>query len=83
LGNIIGKQPTCNKIRKKINTFLATSDWTKQAVLKQTGVKSNSFQRFMKFTKPWQGLDNNTYQSSCEFFYKLNVVEKAMKSKKK
>lgn len=73
----------CNKVRKRITLFLASSGWTQTEFLKFIGVNSNSFQRFMSYKKPMQGADNNTFRSGVMFFIKLDMIEKGKKKKPK
>lgn len=69
---------SCNVIRKKIQTFLATKEMTQTAWLKQLQVNSNSFGRFMKLKGTWNGVQNGTMEAATRFF--LNRVEEEKKT---
>ena len=71
------KNWNCNKIRTKIQLFLATKEMTQTKFLSEIGrVNSNSFQRFMKLKGPHAGIDNGTYQGAVTFFNMRERVQK-------
>ena len=74
---------SCNQIRGMINKFLATKEMTQTAMLNSWGVNSNSFRRFMSFTKPYQGSDNYTYWSATRFFLNRQKTAAAVPKPKK
>jgi hypothetical protein len=81
--NNMTKFVSCNTIRKKINEFLATSGWAQSDWLKYTGVNSKSYQMFMSYRGPIQGIDNQTYSKGKSFFRKLDELNKEKKKQGK
>ncbi|OQS03634.1 hypothetical protein THRCLA_04048 [Thraustotheca clavata] len=74
---------SCNSIRMKVKKFLAMKTMTQTALLKQIGVNSNSFGRFMKLKGPYGGCDNSSYSGLLHFFYQLEKKEKKEKEEAK
>ncbi|KAI5778840.1 hypothetical protein EDC01DRAFT_600876, partial [Geopyxis carbonaria] len=59
---------TCNQVRRKILAFLESGEMRVTAFQKHLGVNSNSYNRFMKMSGPWQGVDNSVMSSAYRFF---------------
>ena len=52
---------SCDRIRKKINEFLATKEMTQTLFLSTIHCNSNSCGRFMKLKGSWNGTQNGCY----------------------
>ena len=63
----------CNVIRRKIRALLASGVKVTH-FLKWIDVNSNTYGRFMSYTKPYQGSDSSLYDAA----YKKNVANRLM-----
>lgn len=76
---------SCDIIRRKINAFLNSGEMKVTEFLRETGVNSNSYGRFMKLKGRYSGVDNQTYAAAFKFFQKRKAsgVEEVPKKKVK
>jgi hypothetical protein len=77
------KHLSCDTLRAKINTFLATKEMTQTKFLETIGANSNSFRRFMSYTGRDRGRDNSTYEGALVFFAEREKKEKMKKEEQK
>lgn len=61
---------SCDIIRRKINAFLISGEMEVTEFLREIGVNSDSYSRFMKLKGRYSGADNQTYESAFKFFQK-------------
>ena len=60
---------SCDVMRKKIATFLASKEMTQTAFLKACGgIAPNSYGNFMKLKGKWNGTQNGTFWGAQRFF---------------
>ena len=61
---------SCDAMRKKIATFLASKEMTQTAFLKECGgIAPNSYGNFMKLKGAWNGTQNGTFWGAQRFFW--------------
>jgi hypothetical protein len=59
---------TCDTMRKRIKTFLATKEMTQTAFLRDIGCNANSLGRFLKLKGAHNGYQNGIYWGAQRFF---------------
>ncbi len=80
---LIVKPMSCDTVRMKINTFLATKEMTQKAFMETIGVSSGPYHRFMGYKGKDRGSDNSTYFNALVFFAEREKREKLRKQEEK
>ena len=69
---------SCDVMRKKIATFLASKEMTQTAFLKACGgIAPNSYVIFMKLKGKWNGTQNGTFWGAQRFFLRRDAEKRA------
>ena len=69
---------SCDVMRKKIATFLASKEMTQTAFLKACGgIAPNSYGNFMKLKGKWNGTQNGTFWGAQRFFLRRDAEKRA------
>ena len=69
---------SCDAMRKKIATFLASKEMTQTAFLKECGgIAPNSYGNFMKLKGAWNGTQNGTFWGAQRFFLRRDAEKRA------
>ena len=69
---------SCDAMRKKIATFLASKEMTQTAFLKACGgIAPNSYGNFMKLKGKWNGTQNGTFWGAQRFFLRRDAEKRA------
>ena len=72
---------SCDVMRKKIATFLASKEMTQTAFLKACGgIAPNSYGNFMKLKGKWNGTQNGTFWGAQRFFLRRDAEKRAAAS---
>lgn len=71
---------SCDAVRKKIMTFLATKEMTQTAFIQAIGSSAPSHSRFMKLKGAWNGTQNQTFWGAQRFFVAREAASKAAKA---
>jgi len=74
---------SCNVIRNRLLKLRQTPDFKITAWLKENGVNSNSYQRFMKLKGTWNGTQNTTFWAATRYFKKQEKLKQKEKQKEK
>ena len=68
---------SCDVMRKKIATFLASKEMTQTAFLKACGgIAPNSYGNFMKLKGKWNGTQNGTFWGAQRFFLRRDAEKR-------
>lgn len=66
---------SCNQIRGKIRKMLNDPNFKITHWLREIGVNSNSYGRFMKLKGAWNGTQNSTYWAAIRYFRKQEKIQ--------
>ncbi len=78
-GELKIKHMSCDTVRAKINTFLASKEMTQTKFLETIKANSNSYGRFMSYRGRDRGSDNSVYYGALIFFAERDKKEKLKK----
>lgn len=73
----------CNQIRRKIRSLIDSGEVKVTHWLRELGVNSNSYGRFMKLKGPTSGVDNQTFHAAYKYFKKREIAKVPAPSKKR
>lgn len=71
---------SCDVVRKKIMTFLATKEMTQTAFIQAIGSSAPSHSRFMKLKGAWNGTQNQTFWGATRYFVAREAAAKVAKA---
>lgn len=67
---------SCNQVRSKLRALVESGEYKAGALRKELGATSSTYNRFMKFSKPWQGAETSVFQPAHEFILQREAAGK-------